>query len=85
MTLAELQARRCSWFGSEFGERPNHRRNLDFANKHDVVFYLEMKPSTCGAENTIDQCLRSQRNRAHPVTLFDAAILAGVRKWNPRS
>jgi len=45
MTLAELRRLDAgSWFGSEFaGERiPTVEEILEFAKKHDVVFYLEL-------------------------------------------
>ncbi len=48
LTLAELHRLDAgSWFGSEFaGERiPTLEEILDFSKKHDVVFYLELKPS----------------------------------------
>src|SRR3979411_2244670 len=48
LTLAELRRLDAgSWFGSEFaGEHiPTLEEILDFAKKHDVVFYLELKPS----------------------------------------
>src|SRR5256712_11990174 len=47
LTLAELrQLDAGSWFGSEFaGERiPTLEEILQFSNKNDVVFYLELKP-----------------------------------------
>jgi len=48
LTLAELRRLDAgSWFGSEFaGERiPTLEELFDFSKKHDVVFYLELKPS----------------------------------------
>jgi glycerophosphoryl diester phosphodiesterase len=88
MTLAELRRLDAgSWFGSEFaGERiPTIEEILEFANKHDVVFYLEMKPSgSWGGEHALISALRESREIARTVVIsFDAAILAGVRKIEP--
>ena len=88
MTLAELRKLDAgSWFGSEFaGERiPTIEEILEFANKHDVVFYLEMKPSgSWGGEHALISALRESREIARTVVIsFDAAILAAVRKIEP--
>ena len=88
MTLAELRRLDAgSWFGSEFaGERiPTIEEILEFANKHDVVFYLEMKPSgSWGGEHALISALRESREIARTVVIsFDAAILAAVRKIEP--
>lgn len=88
MTLAELRRLDAgSWFGSEFaGERiPTIEEILEFANKHDVVFYLEMKPSgSWGGEHALISALRESGEIARTVVIsFDAAILAGVRKIEP--
>src|SRR6266478_9162803 len=88
MTLAELRRLDAgSWFGSEFaGERiPTIEEILEFANKHDVVFYLEMKPSgSWGGEHALISVLRESGEIARTVVIsFDAAILAGVRKIEP--
>ena len=88
MTLAELRRLDAgSWFGSEFaGERiPTIEEILEFANKHDVVFYLEMKPSgSWGGEHALIGALRESREIARTVVIsFDAAILAAVRKIEP--
>src|SRR5258706_15330232 len=57
MTLADLRRLDAgSGFGSEFaGERiPTLEEILDFAKKHDVVFYLEMKPGgSWGGEHAL--------------------------------
>jgi glycerophosphoryl diester phosphodiesterase len=88
MTLAELRRLDAgSWFGSEFaGERiPTIEEILEFANKHDVVFYLEMKPSgSWGGEHALISALRESGEIARTVVIsFDTAILAGVRKIEP--
>jgi len=88
MTLGELRRLDAgSWFGSEFaGERiPTIEEILEFAKKHDVVFYLEMKPSgSWGGEHALISALRESREIARTVVIsFDPAILAGVRKIEP--
>src|SRR5882757_1508550 len=88
MTLAELRRLDAgSWFGSEFsGERiPTIEEILQFAKKHDVVFYLEMKPSgSWGGEHALISTLRDSGQIARTVVIsFDANILAAVRKIEP--
>src|SRR6266403_759675 len=88
MTLAELRRLDAgSWFGSEFaGERiPTIEEILEFAKKHDVVFYLELKPSgSWGGEHALISALRESGEIARTVVIsFDPAILAGVRKIEP--
>src|SRR4029077_4946008 len=58
---------------------------LEFANKHDVVFYLEMKPSgSWGGEHALISALRDSGEIARTVVIsFDPAILAAVRKIEP--
>lgn len=88
MTLAE--ARRLdagSWFGSEFmGERiPMLQEILEFTKKHDVVFYLELKPSGFwGGEHALISALRDTGEIPRCVIIsFDSAILAALRKIEP--
>jgi glycerophosphoryl diester phosphodiesterase len=88
LTLAELRRLDAgSWFGSEFaGERiPTIEEILEFAKKHDVVFYLEMKPSgSWGSEHALISALRESGEIARTVVIsFDPVILAGVRKIEP--
>ena len=88
MTLAELRRLDAgSWFGSEFaGERiPTIEEILEFTKKHDVVFYLEMKPSgSWGGEHALISALRESGEIARTVVIsFDPAILVGVRKIEP--
>jgi glycerophosphoryl diester phosphodiesterase len=86
--LAELRRLDAgSWFGSEFaGERiPTIEEILEFAKKHDVVFYLELKPSgSWGGEHALISALRESGEIARTVVIsFDPGILAGVRKIEP--
>jgi len=88
MTLADLRRLDAgSWFGSEFaGERiPTLEEILEFAKKHDVVFYLEMKPTgSWGGEHALISALRESGEIARTVVIsFDPVILQGVRKIEP--
>jgi len=88
LTLAELRRLDAgAWFGSEFaGERiPTLEEVLDFANKHDVVFYLELKPAGAwGGEHALIGALRESGEIARTVVIsFDPAILAAIRKAEP--
>ena len=88
MTL--LEARRLdagSWFGSEFiGERlPTLPEILDFAKKHDVVFYLELKSDGFwGGDHALISALRDSGEIPRVIVVaFDASILEGLRKIEP--
>jgi glycerophosphoryl diester phosphodiesterase len=88
MTL--LEARRLdagSWFGSEFiGERlPTLPEILDFAKKHDVVFYLELKSDGFwGGDHALINALRDSGEIPRVIVMaFDASILEGLRKIEP--
>jgi len=88
LTLADLRKLDAgSWFGSEFaGERiPTIEEILEFARKHDVVFYLELKPSgSWGGEHALISALRESGEIARTVVIsFDALILARVREIEP--
>lgn len=76
-----------SWFGSDFaGERiPTLEEILQFAKKHDVVFYLELKPGgSWGGEHALIGALRESGEIARTVVIsFDASILAAVRRIEP--
>jgi glycerophosphoryl diester phosphodiesterase len=76
-----------SWFGSEYaGERiPTLEEILEFAKKHDVVFYLELKPSgSWGGEHALIGALRESGEAARVLVIsFAPAILAGLRKIEP--
>jgi len=87
-TLAELRRLDAgAWFGSEFaGERiPALEEILQFAKKHDVVFYLELKPvGSWGGEHALIGALRESGEIARTVVIsFDPAILAAIRKVEP--
>jgi glycerophosphoryl diester phosphodiesterase len=88
LTLAELRRLDAgSWFSSEFaGERiPTLEEILEFAKKHDVVFYLEMKPTgSWGGEHALISALRESGEIARTVVIsFDPVILVGVRQIEP--
>ena len=76
-----------SWFGSEFtGERiPTLEEILEFSKKHDVVFYLELKPTgSWGGEHALIGALRSSGEVARTIVIsFDSAILESLRKIEP--
>jgi glycerophosphoryl diester phosphodiesterase len=88
LTLPELRRLDAgSWFGGVFaGERiPTLEEILEFAKKHDVIFYLEMKPTgSWGGEHALISALRESGEIARTVVIsFDPVILAGVRKIEP--
>ncbi|MGH9676157.1 MAG: glycerophosphodiester phosphodiesterase [Candidatus Acidiferrum sp.] len=88
LTLAEVRKLDAgSWFGSEFaGERvPTLEEILEFSKKHDVVFYLELKPGgSWGGEHALIGALRESGEIPRSVVIsFDAGILAAVRKIEP--
>ncbi len=75
------------WFGSDFiGERiPKLGEILDFARKHDIVFYLELKLSgSWGAEHALTSALRQSGEIHRAVVLsFDARLLESLRRSDP--
>jgi glycerophosphoryl diester phosphodiesterase len=88
LTLAELRRLDAgSWFGSEFaGERiPTLEEIFAFSKKHDVVFYLELKPSgSWGGEHALISSLRESGEIPRTVVIsFDTAILESLRKLEP--
>ena len=88
LSLADLRRLDAgSWFGSEFtGERiPTLDEILEFSKKHDVVFYLELKPGgSWGGEHALIGALRESQEAARMVVIsFDAGILEGLRKIEP--
>lgn len=88
LTLADLRKLDAgSWFGSEFaGERiPTLEEILEFSKKHDVVFYLELKPGgSWGGEHALIGALRESGEIPRSVVIsFDAGILASIRKIEP--
>ena len=66
LSLAELRRLDAgSWFSSSFtGERiPTLEEILEFAKRHDVVFYLELKPGgSWGGEHALIGALRELRD-----------------------
>src|SRR5262249_32305211 len=88
LSLGELRRLDAgSWFGSGFtGERiPTLEEILEFAKRHDVVFYLELKPGgSWGGEHALIGSLRESGEIARVVVIsFDSAIVAAVRKAEP--
>lgn len=88
LTRAELlRLDAGGWFAAEYaGERiPTLEEVLLFAKKHDVDFYLELKPSgSWGGEHALIGALRESSAIARMVVIsFDAAILANVRRIEP--
>ena len=88
LSLADLRRLDAgSWFGSEFaGERiPTLEEILEFSKKHDVVFYLELKPSgSWGGEHALIGALRESGEIARTVVIsFDAGILGALRRIEP--
>ena len=88
LTLMELRRLDAgSWFGSEFaGERiPTMDDILEFSKKHDVVFYLELKPGgSWGGEHALVGALRESGEIPRSVVIsFDAGILARLRRIEP--
>src|SRR5262249_32823845 len=88
LTLADLRRLDAgAWFGSEFaGERiPTLEEILEFSKKHDVVFYLELKPAgSWGGEHALIGALRESGEIARTVVIsFDSSILAALRRIEP--
>jgi len=88
LTLTDLRKLDAgSWFGSEFaGERiPTLEEILEFAKKHDVVFYLELKPGgSWGGEHALISALRESGEIARTVVIsFNSEILVSVRNIEP--
>jgi glycerophosphoryl diester phosphodiesterase len=88
LTLAQLrQLDAGSWFGSEFsGERiPTLDEILEFSKKHDVVFYLELKPGgSWGGEHALIGALRESGEIARAVVIsFDASLVRNLRRIEP--
>lgn len=88
LTLTELRRLDAgSWFGSSFtGERiPTLEEILEFAKRHDVVFYLELKPGgSWGGEHALIGALRESGEIARTVVIsFDSSLVATVRRAEP--
>jgi len=87
-SLAEIRKLDAgAWFGSEFASEriPTIEEILEFAKKHDVVFYLEIKPQgTWGGEHALIAALRESGEIARTVVIsFDANVIEAVRKIEP--
>ena len=88
LTLADLRRLDAgSWFGGEFtGERiPTLEEILEFSKKHDVVFYLELKPTgSWGGEHALIAALRNSGEVARTIVIsFESALLEVLRKLEP--
>jgi len=88
MTLAELRRLDAgSWFGSEFaGEKiPTLEELLEFSKKHDVVFYLELKPAgSWGGEHALIGSLRESGEIPRAAVIsFDPAVVLNLRTIEP--
>ncbi|HXM95990.1 MAG TPA: glycerophosphodiester phosphodiesterase family protein [Candidatus Dormibacteraeota bacterium] len=88
LTLTELRRLDAgSWFGSEFADEriPTLEEILQFAKKHDVVFYLELKPGgSWGGEHALIGALRESGEIARTLVIsFSPEILAAVRRIEP--
>ena len=88
LTLSELRRLDAgSWFGSEFGSEqiPTLEEILDFSKKHDVVFYLELKPGgSWGGEHALVGALRESGEIPRTVVIsFNAPILQKLREIEP--
>jgi glycerophosphoryl diester phosphodiesterase len=84
-SLADLRKLNAgSWFGSEYaGERiPTLSDILEFARKHDVVFYLELKRGgTWGAEHALIGALRQAGEIQRAVVMsFDPRVLESLHR-----
>ena len=88
LSLTELRRLDAgSWFGSEFsGEQiPTLEEILDFSKKHDVVFYLEVKPGAAwGGEHALVGALRESGEIPRTVVIsFNGMILQKLRQIEP--
>lgn len=87
-TLDELrQVDAGLWFDRDFmGERvPTLEEILEFSEKNDVVFYLELKyMAVAGMDHALAAVLRKARGAPRTVVIsFDAATLAPLRRLDP--
>jgi glycerophosphoryl diester phosphodiesterase len=77
-----------SWFGGGAGETfqgervPTLKEILDFAKRHDIIFYLEIKSGPAwGVEHAVVAALRDENASARVVILsFDPASLDTVHR-----
>jgi glycerophosphoryl diester phosphodiesterase len=87
-TLAELRNFDAGrWFDRQFeGQRiPTLEEVLEFARKHDVVFYLEIKYNAAwGMHHALAAALQAPENAARSIVIsFQAATLRAVREIDP--
>lgn len=88
LTLSELRRLDAgSWFSSEFADErvPILEEILDFCKKHDVVFYLELKPGgSWGGEHALIGALRESGEIPRTVVIsFNATIVEKLRQIEP--
>jgi glycerophosphoryl diester phosphodiesterase len=88
LSLSELRRLDAgSWFGSEFAAEqiPTLEEILEFSKKHDVVFYLELKPGgSWGGEHALVGALRESGEIPRTVVIsFNAPILQKLRQIEP--
>ena len=88
LTLSELRRLDAgSWFSSEFADErvPILEEILDFCKKHDVVFYLELKPGgSWGGEHALIGALRESKEIPRTVVIsFNANIVEKLRQIEP--
>ena len=87
-TLAQLRELDAGkWFDREFMDQriPTLEEILEFAQKRDVVFYLEIKHSVAwGMHHTLVGALGKEQNAARTIVIsFDPATLDSVRRLEP--
>jgi len=87
-TLAELrQLDAGKWFDRQFMDEPIPTLDdvLEFASKHDVVFYLEIKyNSAWGMHHSLVGALGKGEHAARTIVIaFDPAAIEAVRKLEP--
>jgi glycerophosphoryl diester phosphodiesterase len=84
-TFAELRRLDAGkWFDRDYiGQRiPNLDEILEFARKHDVIFYLEVKyDAAWGMHHSLMAALQKAENAARTIVIsFDQATLAELRR-----
>jgi glycerophosphoryl diester phosphodiesterase len=84
-TLAELRKLDAGkWFDREFMDQrvPTLEEILEFGQKHDVIFYLEVKyDSTLGMHHSLVAALHAAQNAARTIVIsFDESTLAALRQ-----
>ena len=87
-TLAELQRLDAgTWFDRQFMDQriPTLEEVLEFASRHDMAFYLEIKSNSAwGMHHTLVGALRKADIAARTIVIsFDAATLESVRRLEP--